>query len=71
MGNWVNKEWSQIDAFSGDEENPLDESKKQRLKSLKKKSSLTVSNQHNLANKDNITDIAATPNPKQIIAKVN
>jgi len=70
MGNWVNKEWSQIEAFSGDEETPINESLKQKFKALKKRSSLTNSNDSNLSNKSSVMDAESTPNPKLLVAKV-
>ena len=71
MGNWTNKEWSQIDAFSGDEGKSVDEIKKQRLKSLKKRSPLTNNNQSNLSSKNTLIETESTPNSKNLIAKVS
>ena len=60
MGNWVNKEWSQIETLSGDEE--LDNiTKKMKLKLPKKRSSLTNSNDSSLSNKSAILENETTP----------
>ena len=60
MGNWVNKEWSQIETLSGDEE--LDNtSKKIKLKLPKKRSSLTNSNDSSLSSKSATLENEATP----------
>ena len=43
MGNWLNKEWSQIESFSGDETKPANTSVKPKAKVLKKKKSFNTS----------------------------
>ena len=69
MGNWVNKEWSQIETLSGDEElsNGL---KKLKLKTSKKRQSLNNSNDSNVSSKSSSLEVGSTPITSNVVSKL-
>lgn len=61
MGNWINKEWSQIDALSGEEE-LSNSAKKLKLKTTsRKRLSLNNSNESSSSSKSSTLDVGSTP----------